>query len=293
VGDLLWISNAGTTWVSLTSFVNSGQITGTIPAAALASAGSIFISVQSQVTGAFSTPFSFSVAASAPATLSAAIVNAASFLPAIAPGSLISIYGTNLSAITAAAGYPLPVALAGTSVSINGGSVPLLFVSPAQINAQVPYEITPGAATLLIQSQGQSSTAVTFAVAATGPGVITVPGGSHVLAVNDADGSLNSAGNPMRPGQYVTLWVIGQGLVNPPLATGAAAPANPLSRPVAAVTATIGGQPVDIQLAGMAPGFTGLMQMNVTMPDAPAGEQPFQVAIGGVASNITTISVAN
>lgn len=166
VGDLLSISNAGTTWVSLTSFVNPGQITGTILAAALSSAGSISVMIQSELTGVLSTPFSFSVAASAPATLSAGIVNAASFLPAIAPGSLITIYGTNLSAITAAADYPLPFALAGTSVSINGGSVPLLFVSPAQINAQVPYEITPGAATLLIQCKGQSSAAVTFAVAA-------------------------------------------------------------------------------------------------------------------------------
>lgn len=102
---------------------------------------------------------------------------------------------------------------------------------------------------------------------------------------------MNSASNAIKPGQYLTLWVIGQGLVDPPLVTGAAAPANPLSTPVAAVTATIGGQPVDIQFAGMAPGFTGLMQMNVTVPGALAGEQPLQVAIGGVASNITTISV--
>jgi uncharacterized protein (TIGR03437 family) len=246
------------------------------------------------VTGALSTTFPFSVTAPAPATLSAAIVNAASFLPSIAPGSLISIFGTNLSTSNGAApGYPLPLALAGASVSINGSDVPLLFVSPGQINAQAPYEIKPGTVTLVIQSNGQNSAPVKVSVAATGPGVVTVPGGGHALAVKAADGSLNSTGSPAKPGQYVTLWVIGQGLLDPPLATGAAAPVTPLSRPLATVTATIGGQPANIQFAGMAPGFTGLMQINVAIPVVAAGEQQFEVVIGGVASNVTTISLGN
>jgi len=113
-----------------------------------------------------------------------------------------------------------------------------------------------------------------------------------------ADSSVFWNGSPLVT-QYLSssrlrkLWVIGQGLVDPPVATGAAAPATPLSRPIAPVTATLDGQPVDIQFAGLAPGFVGLLQMNVAIPSVAAGERQFQVMIGRATSNPATISVGN
>src|SRR5438876_5231575 len=86
------------------------------------------------------------------------IVNGASLQPPVAPGSVISILGTNLAASTAgSSSVPLPTTIVGTSVLVNGTPAPLFFVSPSQINAQLPYEIQPGPATLVVTVNGVSS----------------------------------------------------------------------------------------------------------------------------------------
>ena len=229
-----------------------------------------------------------------PGTSSAGIVNAASSLPAIAPGALIAIFGSNLAAGTAQfSTAPLPTLLGGTSVSINGTNVPLLYVSPGQVNAQVPYETKVGTAQLIVQSNGVSSPAVNFQVAATGPGVFTTQQNNHVLALNLADGTLNASQTPAQPGQYVTAYLTGQGLVNPAVTTGDVTPASPFSLPVAPVQVKIGSVLATVQFAGLAPGFVdGLLQMNIQIPDVPAGELPLDVSVGGVAAATTTISIA-
>jgi adhesin/invasin len=114
---------------------------------------------------------------------------------------------------------------------------------------------------------------------------------SHALAVNVSDGSLNSAERPVKSGEYFTAYVTGQGLVDHPVATGAAAPSSPFSLPLAPVQVRIGGQAADIQFAGLAPGFVGLLQLNVLVPNVAAGEQKFEVVIGGVPASPTVISV--
>jgi uncharacterized protein (TIGR03437 family) len=75
------------------------------------------------------------------------------------------------------------------------------------------------------------------------------------------------------------------------VATGAAPPAEPFCVPLAAVEVRVGGQPARIAFDGLAPGFAGLLQMNIVIPDVPAGEQAFEVSIGGVAANPTVLSV--
>jgi len=89
----------------------------------------------------------------------------------------------------------------------------------------------------------------------------------------------------------VTAYLTGQGLLDPPVTTGNVAPASPFSIPVGVVQIKIGGRLADVQFAGMAPGFVGLMQMNVLIPDVPPGEQSFDVSIGDVAAATTTISI--
>lgn len=81
--------------------------------------------------------------AQAPQITSAGVVNAASYAQPIAPGSLVSIFGMNLAtASTSAVGQPLPIQLSGTSVAVNGVQAPLLFVSPTQINLEIPSATT-------------------------------------------------------------------------------------------------------------------------------------------------------
>jgi uncharacterized protein (TIGR03437 family) len=276
----------------VTTFVRASQLTAGVDAALIATAGTASVTVTGD--GGPSNALSFTIAPLTPGTNSAGIVNAASSLPAIAPGTLIAIYGSNLAAATAqASATPLPVSLGGTSVSINGTSAPLLFVSPGQVNAQVPYETKVGTAKLVVQSNGVPSSAVNFEVAATGPGVFTPQQSDHVLALNLADGTLNASQTPARVGQYVTAYLTGQGVVDPPVTTGDVAPASPFSVPIAPVQVKIGGVLAGIQFAGLAPGFIGLLQMNVLIPDVPPGEQSFDVSIGGVPAAPTVISIAS
>jgi uncharacterized protein (TIGR03437 family) len=214
-------------------------------------------------------------------------------MASIAPGSLISIYGLNLAAGSAsAAGVPLPGLLGGTSVTINGTAAPLIFVSPLQLNVQVPFETRLGTATLVVQAGSLQSAPVHFEVTVAAPGVLMMAHSNHAIAQNDPDQSLNSPDAPAAPGQYVTVYLTGQGAVDHPVPTGAAPPAaDVLSVPLAAVEAWVGGQPAHVAFAGLAPGFVGLLQMNIVVPDVPDGEQAFDVTIGGVAANRTLLSV--
>jgi hypothetical protein len=101
---------------------------------------------------------------------------------ALAPGSIVEIYGANLASTTAqAASTPLPTALEGTSVTIGGIASPLYFVSPGQINAQVPWELRPGNQyQISIGAQGAVSTSDTIQVTAVSPGVAALLSGSAI-----------------------------------------------------------------------------------------------------------------
>src|ERR1017187_2694756 len=98
------------------------------------------------------------------------VVNAAGFQAPVAPGSVISIFGTNLANTTMPASLtPLPTTLGGVSAVVNGSlKVPLFYVSPTQINAQLPYETPTGTATLSVNG----SAPVSFTVTASAPGTI-------------------------------------------------------------------------------------------------------------------------
>jgi uncharacterized protein (TIGR03437 family) len=213
-----FLSNTTVAWNGAplaTKFVSTGQLTAFVPATLIATAGTARVTVTGD--GATSNPLTFTIALAGPATSSAGILNAASSLPAIAPGTLIAIFGSNLATSTSQfSAAPLPMSLGTTSVSINGTTAPLLYVSPEQVNAQVPYETKVGTAKLVVTSNGVPSPAVNFEVAATGPGVFTQDN-KHLLALNLADGTLNASQTPARPGQYVVAYLTGQGVVDPPV----------------------------------------------------------------------------
>lgn len=273
-----------------TAFVSDTQLTASVAAVLIAVQRTVGTAVT--VPGGISNTVIFDIRLPTPFTATAGVVNAASGLPSIAPGSLISIYGVDLAAGSGAAGsIPLPTSLNETSVTINGVLAPLLFTSPTQINAQVPFETPVGNATLVAVVAGQKSAAVTFNVTATGPGVLMQPQSNHAVAQNYSDWSVNAPQNAAAPGQYVVVYLTGQGLVDNPVATGAAPPASPPSVPLAAAQAKIGGSAADIQFLGLAPGLVGVSQMNLLIPVVGAGEQLLEVSIGGVAANTSTLSV--
>jgi uncharacterized protein (TIGR03437 family) len=282
---ILWNGSAlDTTWI------DSGHLRASVPAAMIAQAGAAAITVAA--VGGVSSPVSLAVRPAGPFTTTAGIVNAASGSTNIAPGSLVAIFGTNLSSGTdSAAATPLPLSLAGTSVTVDGIAAPLVYVSPSQINLQMPFEVAPGSASVIITSGTASGDAVAAQVIPCGPGIVMVPQSNHALAVNFTDGSLNSATNPAHPGDYLILYLTGQGALDNPVATGTAAPSAPFSRAIGEVSVRIGGQPANVVFAGLAPGLVGVFQINLAVPAVAAGEQPLLVSIAGSAANPAVISV--
>jgi uncharacterized protein (TIGR03437 family) len=79
-------------------------------------------------------------------------------------------------------------------------------------------------------------------------------------------------------GEVILVYATALGQVAPPVDAGTAAPLSPLSRTVAPVTAQIGGVNAPVQFAGLAPGFAGLYQVNVLVPQVPAGTQSVVIA---------------
>jgi uncharacterized protein (TIGR03437 family) len=168
------------------------------------------------------------------------IVDGAGFSLPPAPGGIFSIFGANLAgALAQADTIPLPTELGGVTVTVNGSAVPLYFVSPGQINAQLSYDAVPGPAVLRI-----GATTANFTIAAAAPAIFAA----------------------LRQGTVAVAYVTGLGTVKPPVPTGAAAPFDTLSNVDAKVTATIDGIPADVAFAGLAPGFIGLGQVNVVIP---------------------------
>ena len=197
--------------------------------------------------------------------------------------------GFTVLASPKAAGLPLPTSLGGVTVSLGGRAAPLLYVGPSQINFQVPYETPPGTSTLVVTANGVAGSPAPVTVAAAAPGMFVY--GNNWAVVLNQDYSLNGPSNPAKAGSYVMLYGTGAGAAVPAVPTGSAAPASPLST-VTNVTATVNGVPAAVAFQGLAPGFVGLLQVNLQVPELPSGTYPVQITAGGVKSNSASIAVS-
>lgn len=236
-------------------------------------------------------PLSVTSAPTAPRILASGLANSASFAPRIAPGSLFSIFGAGLATgIQSAASFPLPTTMGQTSVTVGGIEAPLLYVSPEQINAQAPYELKPDpAAPVLVSLNGVRGVAATVPVVSAAPGIFQF--GQNRAVVQNQDYSLNQDDNGASPGSYLMIYLTGSGEVNNPVGTGMAAPIMPFSTVRGTVTATVNGVPADVAFAGLAPGFAGLTQVNIRVPNLPAGTYPIMVSVDGNWSNSALVTV--
>ena len=223
----------------------------------------------------------------APSVTSAGAMNSASYQPGLAPGSLFTIFG-NLSGETAST--PWPTAWDGISVSFNGALAPIGYVSPTQINAQVPFEVAAGTVQLTVTSNGVVSAPVNVTIQPTAPGIFTDSSG-HAAALNQ-DYTPNEPGNPAPVGSYISVYLTGQGAVAQPVSTGNPAPTATIVNTVAQTTATLDGAPATVSFSGLAPGFVGLTQVNLLIPDLPAGDHHLVITIGAWQSNSAVISTS-
>ena len=220
-----------------------------------------------------------------------AAVNGASFTGSPAPGSVASIFGSNLaSATSGATTVPLPLSLAGVNVSVNGIAAPLWYVSPQQINFEMPAEVATGTAAVTVITGAAASTPLSFTAPQVAPGIL-VYGNNRAVAVNP-DYSLTDAAHGAAAGSVITVYLTGIGPVKPAVATNTQAPSQPLCQPSMTASATIGGQNAPVQFIGLTPGGIALAQANITVPSLAAGDYPLVITVGGAASNAPLVAVS-
>jgi len=232
-----------------------------------------------------------------------AIYSAANYgATAIAPGSLATANGTGLATGTPGSiTLPLPTSFGGTSLAIvdsgnNSFPVPLLFVSPTQVNFEVPAGIVSGTATITVTAADGTKSVSTVQVASAAPGLFTLNGAGlaaavavrvaadgtqtllPVYAVNNDGGIVASPINLGGPTDKTYLALFGTGLQ---------------SAGTSGVTATAGGVNATVVYAGPGGGFPGLDQVNILLPTSTAGKGnvTVQLTAAGVAANPVAINI--
>jgi uncharacterized protein (TIGR03437 family) len=241
------------------------------------------------------------------------VQNGASFAPgqAVAPGSLVSLFGSNLANSQALAStIPISTKLGTTTVTFNGIPAPLSFVRGDQINAQVPWELSGTSAQVVVTNGSSSSSPLTASLAPAGPGIfaycVDAPACTNNLAI--AYGNLDyqfawTAGSiagvtthAAKINDQGTLVILATGLgaVSPSIPTGDIPPAGKFSSAVTTPTVTVGGVPAQVVFTGIV-GYVGVFQINIIIqPGTPTGPAvPVQITVNGVKSNAPTIAVTN
>ncbi len=232
------------------------------------------------------------------------VVNGASFARGrtVAPGSIVSIFGSDLAEGAAqATRVPLPMALGRVSVSFDqpdaGVSVParLFYVSPGQLNVQVPWELAGLTfAMVKVRINDTVSSVVRVELGDYSPGIFEYDlGGQRWGVVTHAnDGRVVTPENPARGGETVVVWATGVGPVDPAPASGDAASLQTLAHTRIRPTANVGGQPADVIFSGLAPGFVGLDQLNITIPaTARSGVQQLVITSNGIPSSPVNVPI--
>jgi uncharacterized protein (TIGR03437 family) len=224
----------------------------------------------------------------------------------LSPGSLVSLFGTGLAASKATAStVPLPDSIADVSVTFSGIKAPLQFVSPGQINLQVPWRVPPGITDIVVTASGHTSAAFGAHVGPVSPGIFTISSGwGQALAIN-SDGTI--AGDygsipgvqtePATVGNTLMILATGLGLVTPAITDGAAS-SDQERTTVATPTVLVKGFPAVVTFSGLSPQFVGVNQINIVVPEGAwgpgggGGECPIQIELGGLrSSNKVTIAV--
>src|SRR6267142_1313188 len=234
----------------------------------------------------------------APSFTASGVVNNASRRPGpVSPGSLITIFGTNLADSAVVSAAPLPRSLGGVCVTANEIAIPLIITSPTQIDAQLPLELGAGRVTLTVRSTrlGQASAGVQIPISATSPGVFSADvNGQQRAPLHAADFTLVTPDYPAERDEQLILYATGLGGVSPVVPVGQTASADPLSPTNQPIEVTIGGQPYPVVWSGLAPGFVGVYQVIVYVPGTrmQGDDLPVVVTAGGISSAIDNAPLA-
>ena len=283
--------NRTTSWLTASQYSGTGSAQVTLTAVGSgfepgAYRATVVIQSANAVPQFLNVPVMFVLGGSKAGTAISSALNSASYKATASPGMLMSIFGTNLAGTTATAtaGSTIaPYSLGGVTATVNNIAAPLLYVSPNQLNIQLPQEVGIGPAVLGINSNGEVA-GFPLTVTASAPGIFV-----------DANGAVlpNAV---VQQGGYGTIYLTGAGeIVNLPLTGRApAVTTSPgsLGKPSLPLSITVGGAPALIQFTGQAPGKFGTVQVNfIVPPSTPLGDQQVVVTVGGVSSPPAHITV--
>jgi uncharacterized protein (TIGR03437 family) len=243
------------------------------------------------------TPAGLTTASSAPNYSAAGIVNAATQNgETLAPNTVATIYGTNLSWTTHALAArdlndgTLPTSLEGVSVYVNGILSNLYYVSPGQINFLIPYDLTVSTAIVYVARQGVAGPGVKIPLARTSPGFFEWNG--NYAVAQHVDGTLISASHPAAPGEIVVLYAGGLGRTSPDVPSGhiVSGPTSILYE--SELQILLNGDPCpasSIYYAGLAPDYAGLYQINLLLPDVVPPDPAIRMVMGTQSSPVSVL----
>jgi uncharacterized protein (TIGR03437 family) len=212
------------------------------------------------------------------------VANAASYAPitaSVAPGELVTLVGTGLatSEQVTQGGQPFPLTLGGVQVLVNNTPAPIYYISPTQISAILPYEISTATfVSIQVSNNNSKSAAVTLFQTDAMPGVFstTSNGLGYAIANHAATGQPVTQANPAVAGEYLAVVLTGLGTVTPSITDGAVGPSSPPSTSDVNTQGNLavyfddfnsGNFPqANVVFAGLAPTLAGLYQMNVQVP---------------------------
>jgi len=230
------------------------------------------------------------------------IVNGASLQAGIEAGSWVTIFGANLASTNPGRSWRageivngnLPTSLDGVSVTIDGKTAFVAYISPTQINVQAPSDTATGPVSVIVTNNGAASAPATAQLEAVAPAFFQVPGTSYAAASRlpdyapVADPSAVPGAVAAKAGDLVVLWGTGFGATNPAVAAGTLVNGAPAL--VAAVSVTVGDVAATVIDTVLTPGDVGLYQVTIQIPaGAPSGAAALQASVGGArtASGVT------
>ena len=271
--------------------LSPGTYSGTVTVASNAANGSVVLPVQLNV-----------VSQTPPVSAAGGVVNNGTFGggESLAQGDIAALFGDQFTYgdPQQASTLPLPTSLAGTQVLVNGQPAPVYYVSPGQINFEIPIDAVTSDATVQVVRNGQAGNTAYLNIKDRVPRFIT-NGGAYAI-MTTPDGTLTGIpSHPVKAGDVVVIYTIGLGPTSPVVASGTASPSNPLAVVNGESQACFGNNSpfspapcVTPQFVGLTPGFVGLYQVNVAIPSGiAAGNVPFSFSVNGVSSDVVQLAI--
>ncbi|MGH9628714.1 MAG: hypothetical protein ACRD7E_10320 [Bryobacteraceae bacterium] len=220
------------------------------------------------------------------------VVNAADLSAPVAPGGLVSVLGSELSPVNMSSSQvPLPTALGESCLTVNGVPVPMIFVSPRQVNAQLPFAVE-GNTTLVLRTPGGVSDNYSLTIQPAAPSVfrtgIAGPDSDIPAVVRARNNAIVTPSNPIHLGDVITIYATGLGKTSPAVDPGFPAPSEPLAYALIPPVVTLGGVDLLVTYAGLTPGEVGIYQINAVIgDDVPLGlSVPLSISQGSEATSM-------